>query len=425
MNTTAATTLPRASIVTAAAVFLSSYLTFRPVESIMFTASDVLFIFTITALAITGRFPLRPFGDLSPVWLCAVGLMLAGLLAGSLTSSDPDRWSIVAVQYTFAWIVLPSVLIGHGRLYTTTLVKYLVAGAVVMEVVGALVYFLYTGSFQSARHTFGLDFLTGGRRLGAFTADANWNGAVVAMALPFVYYLYFKRIIGKLIAAASALALLLGLLLSASFTAFTSAATALPIYAVVGGLRLDWKVLVAAVLLVGVGLEAGYELPAVFQKRVGNALESGNIEQAGTFGGRVALIRNAWELAQDNMIVGVGADQFRVVSPLKAPVHNMYLLLWVEGGLISLIGWFGMLGVLLASALSAFRRDRLAAATSLSVLSTFIVFSTASPHMYARMWPVPVLLAVAIALQTSRSSRPAKASKNGDRSMAFGEPASS
>ena len=42
--------------------------------------------------------------------------------------------------------------------------------------------------------------------------------------------------------------------------------------------------------------------------------------------------------------------------------------------------------------------DRQAAALGLSVLSTFLIFSVASPHMYARMWMVPLVLALVIVL---------------------------
>lgn len=76
----------------------------------------------------------------------------------------------------------------------------------------------------------------------------------------------------------------------------------------------------------------------------------------------------------------------------------MYLLLWVEGGFVALLGWLAMMAAALAIVLAAFYRDRLSGALGLTVLMSFLVFSAASPHMYARLWAVPVLLALAIAM---------------------------
>lgn len=110
------------------------------------------------------------------------------------------------------------------------------------------------------------------------------------------------------------------------------------------------------------------------------------------------LIEDAWQRVGDHMWLGVGVDQDRVVSQERAPVHNMYLLLWVEGGFVALLGWLAMMAAALAIVLAAFYRDRLSGALGLTVLMSFLVFSAASPHMYARLWAVPVLLALAIAM---------------------------
>jgi O-antigen ligase len=99
-------------------------------------------------------------------------------------------------------------------------------------------------------------------------------------------------------------------------------------------------------------------------------------------------------MVEGTTFVGIGVDQYREVSADKAPVHNIYLLLWAEGGLFALAGWVALLVILAMGALAARRTDKLAAALGLSVLSTFIIFSNAAPHMYARMWVVPLLLAM-------------------------------
>ena len=394
--------------VAAAAVFLASYLTWRPVSDIMFTLSDALFILTAWQLAARNELPLQSFGGLTHWWLASLGLVLGGLLVGSVADADPVRWLIIALQYTFAWLVLPVLLVGHGRDRAITLAKALVYGMAAMEAFGIIIYVKYLGNFWDARALLGIDFLTGARRLGAFTADANWNGGAVSFALPFVYYLVLEREMSRLSGAVVAAILLGGLALSASFTAFSSACVAAAVFAVVSGLRPGLKTSIAGLVAIGIVSQLQLVLPATFQARVVNAIESGDISEAGTFEGRAALIAEAWGMTDQHLLIGAGADQYRVISRMHAPVHNMYLLLWIEGGLVAMVGWISMIGVLVANAIGVTRVNRRAGALALSVTTVLIIFSVASPHMYARLWAVPVLLAVAVAREARTARRPAR-----------------
>ena len=390
----------RVPVPIAMAVFLACYLSWRPSRDIMFTASDMLFLLGGWILLTRKRLPAEPLGPFTAPWLIAFTTMLGGLLIGSVASGSPDRWTIVAIQYMFAWVVLPFLLIGHGHRYTMVLARMLFLGVVAMELVGVIVYSTFNMSFEASRELLGLDFISGSRRLGVFATDANWNGAVIAMTLPFAFYLASKKLIGPIFAVVSIAILVSALAFSASFTAFSASVVAIVIFLTVGAVRpRPWAVLL--VLAAGSLVATGEYTPEIFQKRVGDAIETGDINEAGTFTGRVALIADAWEMAGDHLLVGIGVDQDRVVSKLRAPVHNMYLLVLVEGGAAALLGWVGMMLVGLATAISAFRHDRLVAAVALSVLTTFLIISTASPHMYARLWAVPLLVALAVARDAS------------------------
>ena len=395
----------RFPLIATIAVFFASYLTWRPMPDVMFTISDALFLLSAYQLAVRHDLPMHSFGSLTPWWLSSLALVLGGLLLGSVDDADPLRWLIVALQYCFAWLALPVLLIGHGRERAITLAKALVLGMVAMEGFGVFIYVKYVGSFWDARKLLGVDFLTGARRLGAFTADANWNGGAITFALPFVYYLVLERHISRLTGAIAVMVLVAGLALSASFTAFCSACFAAVVFALVAGLRPGMKTVVAVLLTIGVASQLELVLPRTFQARVVNALERGDISEAGTFEGRAALIREAWGMTDDHLLLGVGADQYRVISKLHAPVHNMYLLLWIEGGLAALVGWVGMMAVLLATGAAAARIDRRAGALTLSVTAVLVIFSAASPHMYARLWAVPVMLAVAVAAEARSAAR--------------------
>jgi len=154
-------------------------------------------------------------------------------------------------------------------------------------------------------------------------------------------------------------------------------------------------------------------LPATFQRRVLTALDSGDISEAGTFVDRTRLMVEAWDIINARQItfLGIGADQFRVISALGAPVHNAFLILWVEGGLFSLLGWLLLSGfgaVLWAAAL----RKGVAPGSRDAVFANFLVFaivSGASPHLYARLWFTAILLTMQptiIALSRRRGGGP-------------------
>lgn len=392
------------------AIFLSSYLTWRPSQEIMFTASDALFLLALVQLAYRKRIPLEPMRLFTSFWIAGFGLLIGGLLIGSLNCPTPTRWLIVSVQYLFAWVVLPLILLRRPRAQTTMMIKAFVWGVFMMNLFGAIVYYTYTGTFEQARALFGMDFLSGGRRLGAFTGDANWNGACLAMAIPLVIFLRAKALVGNLSTMLWLPVLLFGVMLTASFTAFTCCVVALAIFAWVGRLRPSPRLLAVIIAAAAVSLvvyvELGLSLPKTFEARVGNAVGNGDISEAGTYVGRMKLMQEAWSLVPHHELVGMGADQYRVISEYQAPVHNMYLLLWAEGGLPSLVGWLAMISILLASAIRVLPRDRLAAALTLSITATFIVSSMASPHMYARLWAVPVLLALAVSLQVPEDGKP-------------------
>src|SRR3546814_13278685 len=83
---------------------------------------------------------------------------------------------------------------------------------------------------------------------------------------------------------------------------------------------------------------SGYQLPTVFQDRVANALETGNLDDAGPFTDRAKLISAAWALSEHTIFAGLGVDRFRVWTPWGQPVHNIFLLILTERRVAALIG---------------------------------------------------------------------------------------
>lgn len=385
-------------------VFLTPYLALRPMP-ILFTLSDMFFCLAVVLLAIGHRLPRRPMAEFYAPWLAAFAIMTAGLLLGSLVNGDPARWLLATLQYSFAYLMLPVLFAAHSPAQRVMLAKFLIAGVVGVEIVGAAVYFLYEGTFEDLA-VYDANFISGARRVGSFLGDANWNGAVVAMAIPFVLFLRLRGHFGAVTTAGLLAILGLGLMLSASVTAFTSAALAVLVFMAAGGVRPSVRLLLLGAVATSVYFAAGYGLPKAFGERVAPAFETGDLAAAGTFNGRMGLIREAWQIVEKTSVIGLGVDEYRSISADRAPVHNTYLLIWAEGGLIALLGWLGLLVVPVATALRGRRHDRLASALALSVATTFLIFTTASPHMYARIWTVPLFVALGFVLAARRQAAP-------------------
>src|SRR3546814_18234103 len=68
---------------------------------------------------------------------------------------------------------------------------------------------------------------------------------------------------------------------------------------VIGGIRPSPKSIALMAAVVAVLYMSGYQLPTVFQDRVANALETGNLDDAGTFTDRAKLISDAWALRSE------------------------------------------------------------------------------------------------------------------------------
>lgn len=390
-----------------AAVFLAPYTTWRVAPDVFFTLSDALFCLAAILLLAGRGVPTKPLQDWWVLWILGLSALLLGFLLGSVVNGDPLRWIVVAGQYGFAFALLPPLLLSERGRPANGAAMALVLGVAAMELFGCIVYYATDGSRDEAAR-FGHEFVTGTHRLGAFMADANWNAAMIAMAVPFVLYLARMRQLNLIVAFLVAVVLGFGLLLSGSFTGFVSTGFAVLVFLLVDRSRRSIGVLIAIAALAASALAAGVALPTAFQHRVADALEQGDISQAGTFTGRMTLVREAWGIVGDTTLVGLGVDQYRVVSVDRAPVHNMYLLAWAEGGLLSLIGWLLMMFVPVGVAIRCLSRDRTAAALVFAVGLPFVLFSNAAPHMYARSWVVPLILSIGIGIfgSTLKKSNP-------------------
>jgi O-antigen ligase len=388
-----------------AAVALAPFPTIRH-SSVFFTASDYLFLIAIV-LRLGCGIPVAPLGALTGAWLVSLLALLGGLMASSLMVGDPIRGLIVDAQYAFAFLLLPYALLGRSNAQTMRILKCFVVAMVVMCAISAAVYF----SGYNGGTTRRLAIVTGGNRLSGFVDNANGMAGYIILTLPLLWLLWQRKQLDWRWSLVSLAILLVSLILTSSNTGLLG----LVIVALIllGGRRHLVALALAGFLAVGIATWGQAYLPQVFLNRVLNPILSEDITQAGTYESRRELAIEAWRMANDHNLIGVGADQYRVISEYALPVHNTYLLLWVEGGLLAMLGMIGLLLCIIA--IPMVQRGAIGASdVALATIATTVVLAGMGmgyTHIYARSLILPMLLALSpavalLSIPTRRRGKP-------------------
>jgi hypothetical protein len=385
----------RFELVLACAVVFFAPMNILRAPGFYFTASDLFACLCLGMMVMNRTLPLKPLGIGTGYWVFGLALMVGALFASSLLAGVVDRGLILSIQYLFAYLMLPLVLLGRPWGETTILMKTFIASIVVMIAHG-----IYVVDIVGLTNT---TFVSGSGRLLGFVERDNECGSLIALTVPMILSMTAMRTLPALIALALLPLIAYGIMLTGSNTALCAMLYGLGVFFVATLTFQRLAVGLVAILLVVTAITTPVirdSLPAVFQKRVLTGIESGDINQSGTFADRMQLNKEALQFAGDVVLIGRGADQYREISDWKAPVHNLYLLMWNEGGLIALAGFLIMLtggGIALAFPLR-YRDGKLPFICGFTTLSLFAVLINAVPHVYGRFWAVPVLLSLAPAI---------------------------
>lgn len=358
------------------------------------TLSDIFGFFAFFFMVVNRQVPLRPFGNATPLWLSGMGLLIFGLMASSLIHNDPFRGLVVALQYFYAIFILSLLIVSRPKWQLIFLTKVFLASILLLCLFGA-----YLIHFDGER---GTRFVSGNGRMLSFVERSNECASLIAITIPLLLFLGAERKIRGMIVLPLLIVFIYGIMLTGSNTGFFAASLAIAIFLVcsVSLKNMFWLFLAGAAVVAVLSFWGDTVLPETFQQRVLGALESGDINRAGSFVGRSGLIREALRIADHTLLLGVGGDQYRTVSAYNAPVHNVYLLLMTEGGAFAVIGLLLILAGLIGPAVmqKTTRKTWLASVCCMSVVGSFAVLINATPHIYARFWIVPVLLASGLCL---------------------------
>jgi hypothetical protein len=383
------------------ASFLLSWHILRP-GKLNITASDFLFLCCFLILLVRQRLNLMAMQSMTAHWCIALSMMLGGLLIGSIFNGDPLRWANVASQYLFGFLLLPMILMSEDREWVRKCLLYFVLGVAVAQLVSifASQYF----SYEETRDAVSARMVTGNGRIGGLVSDANLNGGIIAFSIIALFNAHHHGLIRNFYAVCLGAVLFWSLLATASFTAFAATGIATVIYFLCSNLGRLMKIGIPIFLFGIAYIALGLPLPAAFADRVLGAVLTGDLSQAGTYTHRTALIAEAWVMSKDTLFIGLGVDEFRVHSNYSLPVHQWWMLLLTEGGILSFAGLFAMFAVLAAMGFKALGWHREDGAMVLAMLVILLIFSTSIPHMYNRLWIAPIMLALAATFAHSRQT---------------------
>ncbi|MXU65211.1 O-antigen ligase family protein [Oceanomicrobium pacificus] len=371
-------------------VFLSP-MNYLRVDSFYLTFGDVAGFMAFFLILATGRLPLRPLGPATPVWLASFLLMISGLLIGSFVNGDPVAGTTIALQYSYSLILLPVLICARPYAQIVLLAKIFVLSITVIMIFG--IFWLEFGDLTNWR------LVSPSGRLRSLIERENGAATMCGLAVTFLVWLTLTGRWSRLTGAVLAVPIVYGLLLTGSNTGLAVATVGVGSVIFFSGSFVLFSIGLVLVSLIAATTYFWGDLflPDVFQRRVFAAIQQGDLNQAGTFSDRWFLIREAMDIANSHVLIGLGADQHRLISAHGAPVHNTYLLMLTEGGLLSLVGLVGLLASgLYLGWLSLRQGGYMRGVMTLTIILLYMLLLNAFAHFYARFWIIPLALALGI-----------------------------
>lgn len=386
-------------------VLFSTFTAFRH-PTLLFTVSDFFFCLAFVFRPLHSTLPLKFLGAGTALWLGGLLLLIFGLLMSSMIHGDPTRAVIVIAQYSFAYILLPFVLL--GRTFRQALIlATMTVWSTALNCLAGLIAYVSGYSSGNTRHFM---LVSGNDRVAGLVDNPNGLAGLIVLSLPILWMLGYTRNLSRITFFILFAIYVSALVLTSSNSGLVGALLCGVLFLLfLGNYRLALATIVlGAVAVFAVMAWGEHFLPRTFQDRVLAPVQTGDFESAGTLQDRLALMREAWAFLPDNIIIGMGVDQYREMSSHHLPVHNTYLLLGNEGGMTSLMGYLMLLLAPIVAVACA--RDapngRIYLAVTVSVVLTLAALAMGYAHVYQRAHVIPILLSVglAIPLATSRAT---------------------
>lgn len=163
--------------------------------------------------------------------------------------------------------------------------------------------------------------------------------------------------------------------------------------------RFDFMALLAAGTLAisAVGYITLYGMRSI-KERIGVT-----IPDRGLGGGRLDIWQLSYDHVFDHPFFGIGVNAFRFIPGADYHPHNFVLQIWLEGGLVSLLTAFVLLGIMFYALFKRGKTNVMAAA-GLAALAGFVICALSNKSIFNIEWLVVLVVTMPLAF----ASRPTK-----------------
>lgn len=347
-------------------------------------------------------------------WVFASVLIIAGLLLSDMLRGNTlDNLLRITGQYFWAYLLIPLLLLSQPTKTLQTALFALLLGVLISVGLGAGLALVAPGLYQQ---TIAAGLFVIEDRVGAFLGP-NAQAKLITFLLPFVFLQIALRAHPQWFWWAWVIIAGVGLVGAASFAGLISATVAIFGSLFILGkyfakftlhLSIVSMFLYAAIMFLAPTWSDGNFEASL--DRLRQPLEMGSVEGISSYGVRMMLMVEAWEQIQRSPFIGLGPGKYSDYSAFQIKVHNTYLLLWAEGGILSFLGiaGFGSIPIFFAFYLwyqqrrhPRFRDASMFLGCYLLMVVIFMINIFSNTNSFTRYTVVPVLLTMLLLFRIS------------------------
>lgn len=418
-------------------MFFAAFPTLRA-PFLNFTLTDLLLVLALLAGLLADRrasadLPGQPTSGttISAGYAVGVFALLAGLGFSSVLAAPANAESaVIVVQYAVALAIFIPLIFHTSRHVDLTkaavlgvsascLIGFALRGSNGLPIIGELQY----STLEKVKEF---------SRFSAMFGNPNTAAKVIAAFVPVLAMCWLKGRINGYWAAALVALWSWSIFASASvggLLSYVAACTLTVAVLIVAASNLEHRLrrtvalgLVVAALISPLVIGGTDILPQRFQERV--LEQNDGLDSLGSAREKEERAAEAWDFVSEEPLIGVGAGNYAAVVSDLGQVHNTYLLVWAEGGLIAMFGLsFIVAAVTVTTAARAMRaRSRLVKGLLLLAVANVAVVAFAmvtNTHMYGREMLVPSAVALGAAWATVRGPQPTPPTDGGSGGRAW------
>jgi len=275
------------------------------------------------------------------VWLISGCFVVIGLLVSNLLHSVGSLSSFSRIaQYAFSYLLVPITLaVLFQRTPAEQALLWCVwgffASAAIAVATAMLSPDLYRGLVE-------VGFFPVEDRVGGFVGP-NGLAKTIALLTPYLLWKISTERSYPVKYTVVFLVFALGVIGAASVAGVSAFGVAMVLTLLAfprATLRLIVPVTIVSVVFVAVPLSAlTNEKVAASLERLSKAWEMGGVVGSPSYDIRTWLVEEAKGFIEESPLIGIGAGRYEHLSLFGIQVHNTYLLLWCEGGIVALMGF--------------------------------------------------------------------------------------